>query len=252
VYLGDTARVPYGTKSGDVVRRYADKSAGFLVERGAKLLVVACNTASAYALESLRSRCPFRWWELSSRGLATPHEDPRASHRVIVPREQFRVAPTKVSWHSWTLVAGSSPQHALCSYPLPRKAWLNTRPPSYSRRSTFRRSAKRASMSSFSDARIIRCCALPSSACWATGSSWWTVPRPWQSTCRTCSAEPGSEAPGARRQIDSSPPIHQIDSGVLAGPSCREPWMMSYWWTCEQVAAWTSGGLFAYRSLRPY
>jgi len=54
IYLGDTARVPYGTKSVETVRRYAMESAGFLVGRGVKLLVVACNTASAVALPCLR------------------------------------------------------------------------------------------------------------------------------------------------------------------------------------------------------
>ena len=54
VYLGDTARVPYGTKSADTVIRYAKGCAGILVERGIKLLVVACNTASAYAIDALR------------------------------------------------------------------------------------------------------------------------------------------------------------------------------------------------------
>jgi glutamate racemase len=54
IYLGDTARVPYGTKSGDSVVRYALQAADLLVERGIKLLVVACNTASAVALEALR------------------------------------------------------------------------------------------------------------------------------------------------------------------------------------------------------
>ncbi len=54
IYLGDTARVPYGTKSVKTVRRYALEAAGFLVDRGVKLLVVACNTASAVALPSLR------------------------------------------------------------------------------------------------------------------------------------------------------------------------------------------------------
>lgn len=54
VYLGDTARVPYGTKSGETVVRYARACAELLVERGIKLLVVACNTASAHALEILR------------------------------------------------------------------------------------------------------------------------------------------------------------------------------------------------------
>jgi len=53
LYLGDTARVPYGTKSGEVVTRYSLKNATFLMERGIKLLVVACNTASAVALPAL-------------------------------------------------------------------------------------------------------------------------------------------------------------------------------------------------------
>jgi glutamate racemase len=54
VYLGDTARVPYGTKSAEVVTRYSLKNAQFLVDRDIKLLVVACNTASAFALPALR------------------------------------------------------------------------------------------------------------------------------------------------------------------------------------------------------
>jgi glutamate racemase len=53
LYLGDTARLPYGSKSGDTVLRYSRKAAGFLVARGAKALVIACNTASAYALPAL-------------------------------------------------------------------------------------------------------------------------------------------------------------------------------------------------------
>jgi glutamate racemase len=53
VYLGDTARLPYGTKSSESIRRYALQAAGLLRERGVKCLVVACNTASAVALEAL-------------------------------------------------------------------------------------------------------------------------------------------------------------------------------------------------------
>ncbi|SHJ11750.1 glutamate racemase [Malonomonas rubra DSM 5091] len=56
IYLGDTARVPYGTKSAQTVERYALEAASFLVEQGVKLLVVACNTASAVALPALRER----------------------------------------------------------------------------------------------------------------------------------------------------------------------------------------------------
>jgi glutamate racemase len=55
VYLGDTARVPYGTKSAAVVTRYAQLNAAFLTSLDVKLLVVACNTASAVALPALRS-----------------------------------------------------------------------------------------------------------------------------------------------------------------------------------------------------
>jgi glutamate racemase len=54
VYLGDTARVPYGTKSAGVVTRYAQVNAAFLTSLDVKLLVVACNTASAVALPALR------------------------------------------------------------------------------------------------------------------------------------------------------------------------------------------------------
>ena len=54
VYLGDTARVPYGTKSLSTVERYAVENAQFLAAHGIKLLVVACNTASALALPAIR------------------------------------------------------------------------------------------------------------------------------------------------------------------------------------------------------
>ena len=54
LYLGDTARLPYGSKSQATVARYAVSSAHFLVEQGAEALVIACNTASALALDALR------------------------------------------------------------------------------------------------------------------------------------------------------------------------------------------------------
>ena len=56
VYLGDTARVPYGTKSMATVERYALENSQFLASVGIKLLVVACNTASALALPKIRER----------------------------------------------------------------------------------------------------------------------------------------------------------------------------------------------------
>jgi len=56
VYLGDTARLPYGTKSAHTVERYALQAADLLVARDIKCLVVACNTASAAALPAMRAR----------------------------------------------------------------------------------------------------------------------------------------------------------------------------------------------------
>jgi glutamate racemase len=55
VYLGDTARVPYGTKSLATVERYAVENSRFLEAHGIKLLIVACNTASALALPAIRA-----------------------------------------------------------------------------------------------------------------------------------------------------------------------------------------------------
>lgn len=56
IYLGDTARVPYGTKSAATVSRYAAQCAAFLTDAGVKALVVACNTASALAMETLHAQ----------------------------------------------------------------------------------------------------------------------------------------------------------------------------------------------------
>jgi glutamate racemase len=58
LYLGDTARLPYGTKSADTVTRYTRRNVEFLVERGVKAIVVACNTASALALPALEAPVP--------------------------------------------------------------------------------------------------------------------------------------------------------------------------------------------------
>ncbi|HEY4131112.1 MAG TPA: glutamate racemase [Gemmatimonadaceae bacterium] len=54
IYFGDTARVPYGPKSPETVRRYSREIAGFLRDEGVKGIVVACNTATAHALTALR------------------------------------------------------------------------------------------------------------------------------------------------------------------------------------------------------
>ncbi len=56
VYLGDMARAPYGAKSAETVLRYSLENSEFLIEKGVKVVVVACNTSTAIALGHLRER----------------------------------------------------------------------------------------------------------------------------------------------------------------------------------------------------
>jgi len=56
IYFGDTARVPYGPKSPDTVRRYSGEILAYLLQRGVKAVVVACNTSTAHALTYLKER----------------------------------------------------------------------------------------------------------------------------------------------------------------------------------------------------
>jgi glutamate racemase len=58
IYLGDTARLPYGSKSRETITRYAVSSAKFLLDQGADLLVIACNTASALSLSDIQQALP--------------------------------------------------------------------------------------------------------------------------------------------------------------------------------------------------
>ena len=58
VYFGDTARVPYGPKSPETVRRYSGEILQYLLGRGVKMVVVACNTSTAHALDDLQRRAP--------------------------------------------------------------------------------------------------------------------------------------------------------------------------------------------------
>ena len=56
LYLGDTARLPYGSKSPETIRQFADEDVRFLISKGVKAIVVACNTATAHALPQLHEQ----------------------------------------------------------------------------------------------------------------------------------------------------------------------------------------------------
>jgi glutamate racemase len=75
VYLGDTARVPYGNRGADTVRRYALNATSLLVNRGVKAIVVACNTASAYALEAVNTH-----FDVPVIGVIDPVAERAAAH----------------------------------------------------------------------------------------------------------------------------------------------------------------------------
>ena len=68
VYLGDTARLPYGTKSAETVQAYALQATGLLLDQGVKMLVIACNTASSVALYLLQEA----WQNIPVIGVIEP------------------------------------------------------------------------------------------------------------------------------------------------------------------------------------
>ena len=123
LYLGDTARLPYGTKSSTTVQRYALQAARILVDRGVKALVVACNTASAVALASLQQQ----FAPLPVLGVVEPGAQVAAATcrgRILVlatestvQRRRLPASPARRSART----CGSSPAPVRCWLPLPKK-----------------------------------------------------------------------------------------------------------------------------------
>ncbi len=84
IYLGDTARLPYGSKSRETISRYAVSSARFLEEQGADLLVIACNTATAMALEDIQVSLPIPVIGVIEPGAAGVAAAGRAGHVLVL------------------------------------------------------------------------------------------------------------------------------------------------------------------------
>ena len=97
LYLGDTARLPYGAKSQQTIARYAVSSAAFLLAQGAEMLVVACNTATALALPELKAALPIPVLGVIDPGahaaLALSHKPVKMSAPELAPAT-FAAAPT--------------------------------------------------------------------------------------------------------------------------------------------------------------
>lgn len=84
VYLGDTARLPYGSKSPATIRRFADEDTRFLLGQGVKAVVVACNTATAHALPQLREHYRVPVLGVIEPGVEAVLADPRAERIGII------------------------------------------------------------------------------------------------------------------------------------------------------------------------
>ena len=84
VYLGDTARLPYGSKSPDTIRRFAKEDCAFLLSRGVKAIVVACNTATAHALPALEESLSVPVVGVIEPGVEAALADPAAQRIGII------------------------------------------------------------------------------------------------------------------------------------------------------------------------
>jgi len=84
LYLGDTARLPYGSKSPETIRQFADEDVRFLLANGVKAVVVACNTASAHALPRLREQYRVPILGVIEAGVEDALADPKAERIGII------------------------------------------------------------------------------------------------------------------------------------------------------------------------
>jgi len=96
LYLGDTARVPYGSKSAETVTQYSLRNARFLARHGIDVLVVACNTASAVALPALRAELSVPVLGVVDPGPGSPYgRAGPAGSASSAPRARWRAARTR-------------------------------------------------------------------------------------------------------------------------------------------------------------
>ena len=84
LYLGDTARVPYGRKPPEMVWRFSREIVDFLWKNGAEAIVIACNTASAVALPDLAADCPIPIWGVIEPGVEAATRATRTGHVGVI------------------------------------------------------------------------------------------------------------------------------------------------------------------------
>jgi glutamate racemase len=130
VYLGDTARVPYGNKSAETVRTYSRQCAAFLMRHDVKMIVVACNTASALALDALAAELPIPvvgMIEPAAAAALTATTNRRIGiigTRATVTSGAYQRALERLSAQPLALTSRACPLFV----PLVEEGWLDTEP----------------------------------------------------------------------------------------------------------------------------
>lgn len=119
IYFGDVARTPYGTKSLKTVRDYAREAFDLLQSRGARLLIIACNTASAAAAEDLRARNAMPVFDVVSAGARAVITATRNGHIALMGTP----ATIRSGKHRAALEA-ARPDIAIEEYPCPSLATM--------------------------------------------------------------------------------------------------------------------------------
>jgi len=126
VYLGDTARIPYGVRSPATVQRYALECASFVRAKGVKAIVIACNTASAVAASFLRERCSVPVLGVIGPGSRRAVEKTRNGHIGVIATEAT-VASGAYERAMLAIRNGLEIKSRACPLfvPLAEEGWLN-------------------------------------------------------------------------------------------------------------------------------
>src|SRR4030095_9473567 len=126
IYLGDTARIPYGVRSASTIERYALECARFVQSRGVKAIVIACNTASALAANHLRAHCSVPVIGVIRPGSRRAVEQTRNGHIGVIATEST-VASGAYERAILAIRSGVEVISRACPLfvPLAEEGWLN-------------------------------------------------------------------------------------------------------------------------------
>jgi glutamate racemase len=127
IYLGDSARLPYGTKSASTIVRYTREAAAHLLERDIKMLVIACNTATAAALGTMQQELDIPVLGVIEPGAAAAVAASRGRIGVIATEGTIRSGAYRKALHA--IDPGLEIREAACPLfvPLAEEGWANTR-----------------------------------------------------------------------------------------------------------------------------